>query len=161
MIFCASVFCFFLFFFEVSDMKFRCKFTPDGVSAGQLWPLLLICACETYAWSSVLTYAGFLVVDFVPGVDVSRAGFLSGILMSAFFLCQTISSTIAGWVSDKIGRKRVLVFGTVGNIFSTAFLGFSVNFPMALTARCCNGLLNGNIVVLEAFFCTRNQWFFS
>ena len=92
------------------------RLTPEGVSSKQLWPVLLLSVCESYSGSSVVTYAGFMVVDLIPGLDSKKAGYFSGLLMSAFFLCQFISSPVVGRLSGTVGRKKLLVFGTFGNI---------------------------------------------
>ena len=52
-------------------------------------------------------------------------------------------------MSDRIGRKPVLIFGCLGTILSLLIVGFSVNFWMALFGRCLGGALNGNIGVIQ------------
>lgn len=77
------------------------------------------------------------------------ASFYAGILISAFSLCEAISAMFWGCLSDRIGRKPVLLIGCLGTVLSLLMVGFSKNFTFALIGRALGGLLNGNIGVIQ------------
>jgi len=54
-----------------------------------------------------------------------------------------------GGLSDKIGRKPVLLAGCAGTMLSMIMVGFSSNIWFALFGRAFGGLLNGNIGVIQ------------
>lgn len=54
-----------------------------------------------------------------------------------------------GAVSDRIGRKPVLLMGCMGTITSLLVVGLSPNFWVALCGRIIGGLLNGNVGVVQ------------
>ena len=57
-----------------------------------------------------------------------------------------------GWLSDKKGRRPVLLITIAGNgIFSFLF-GFSTNIPLAMVLRFLSGLINGEYVYWVFFF---------
>lgn len=54
-----------------------------------------------------------------------------------------------GGLSDRIGRRPVLLMGCLGTMVSLLVVGFSMNFWMALFGRLLGGALNGNIGVIQ------------
>ena len=54
-----------------------------------------------------------------------------------------------GKLSDKIGRKPVLIGGLIGTMVCMITFGFAKSFPIALLARALGGLLNGNMGVIQ------------
>jgi MFS family permease len=54
-----------------------------------------------------------------------------------------------GGLSDRIGRKPVLLLGCGGTMLSLLGVGFAPNFWIALLGRILGGALNGNIGVIQ------------
>ena len=54
-----------------------------------------------------------------------------------------------GGLSDRLGRKPVLLFGCAGTLVSLLIVGFSTNYWTALLGRALGGVLNGNIGVIQ------------
>lgn len=54
-----------------------------------------------------------------------------------------------GGLSDRIGRKPVLLMGCLGTILSLLVVGLAPHFWIALFGRALGGLLNGNIGVVQ------------
>lgn len=54
-----------------------------------------------------------------------------------------------GGLSDRIGRKPVLLVGCAGTMLSMVVLGFASNIWIALIGRLFGGALNGNIGVIQ------------
>lgn len=54
-------------------------------------------------------------------------------------------------ISDRIGRRPVLLFGVTSTIACELFFGFSQNFTWAILARLLWGMLNGNIGVVKTY----------
>lgn len=89
-----------------------------------------------------------MVQDFHVGRK-SDASLYAGILIAAFALSESLSGMFWGGLSDRVGRKPVLLFGCAGTALSLIMLGFSSTFPLAIASRVLGGLLNGNIGVLQ------------
>lgn len=85
-----------------------------------------------------------MVIGFHVG-DKSDASFYCGILIACFSLAESLTSIFWGSLSDRVGRKPVLLLGCFGTILSLLVVGFSDSFAMALVGRVLGGLLNGNI----------------
>ncbi|KAI5357000.1 putative major facilitator superfamily, MFS transporter superfamily [Septoria linicola] len=52
-------------------------------------------------------------------------------------------------MSDKYGRRPVVLMGCIGTIASLLVVGFAPNFWIALLGRCLAGALNGNVGVIQ------------
>ncbi|PWY71470.1 MFS general substrate transporter [Aspergillus heteromorphus CBS 117.55] len=89
-----------------------------------------------------------MVRDFqVAGPD--NASFYAGILVSTFSLAEALTGMFWGGLSDRIGRKPVLISGCFGTLLSLLLVGFAPNFWVALFGRALGGALNGNIGVIQ------------
>lgn len=78
-----------------------------------------------------------------------NASFYAGLLVSAFAMAEATTAVIWGTLSDRIGRKPVILMGLTGTIISSLVFGFATNYWVALLARFLGGLLNGNVAVLQ------------
>lgn len=67
----------------------------------------------------------------------------AGMVTSAFAFAEFSSGVAWGRLSDKIGRKPVLLTGLAGTALSMLIFGFAPSLPVALLARALGGLLNG------------------
>lgn len=54
-----------------------------------------------------------------------------------------------GGLSDRLGRKPILIVGCFGTISSLLIVGFASNFWIALAGRIVGGVLNGNVGVIQ------------
>lgn len=90
---------------------------------------------------SIFPYAYFMVEDF--GIPQEKVSMYVGMVTSSFAFAECISGIFWGRLSDRIGRKTVLLGGLFGTGLSMILFGFARNLPMALVARALGGLLNG------------------
>lgn len=54
-----------------------------------------------------------------------------------------------GTISDKYGRKPIVLSGLAGVALSSLLFGVAPNYWVALVARVVGGLLNGNVSVMQ------------
>ncbi|KAI1641171.1 major facilitator superfamily domain-containing protein [Biscogniauxia mediterranea] len=112
--------------------------------------VLAICRiCEPIAFMGIFPYIYFMIEDFHITDDKSRISFYAGMVTSAFTFAEFSTGLLWGRLSDKIGRKPVLLTGLIGTALSVLIFGFAPNLTVALIARAVGGLLNGNMGVLQ------------
>ncbi|KAB5532755.1 major facilitator superfamily domain-containing protein [Coniochaeta sp. 2T2.1] len=115
----------------------------------QMFILALCRICEPIAFMSIFPYIYHMVEDFNITEDKSKISFYAGLVTSAFTFAEFSTGVLWGRLSDRIGRKPVLLTGLAGTGLSVLIFGFSPNLTVALIARALGGLLNGNIGVLQ------------
>jgi MFS family permease len=65
----------------------------------------------------------YMVRDF--GYPQDDVGYYVGWIASSFSLSQFFTAYLWGYLSDKIGRRPVLLIGLIGNSISTCLFGLS------------------------------------
>ncbi|KAJ4479490.1 major facilitator superfamily domain-containing protein [Lentinula lateritia] len=85
--------------------------------------------------------------------DPSQIGFYSGAIESVFALSQLVAIYPWSSLSDSIGRRPVIIVGTLGLTISTIFFGVSRSFLAAMFARALAGLFSGNVPVIPTVLC--------
>ena len=98
---------------------------------------------------SIFPYAYRMIESFNIARDPNQISIYAGMLITSFAFAEFSTGVIWGRISDKIGRKPVLIFGLVGTALSMLIFGFATNLQTAILARALGGLLNGNVGVLQ------------
>jgi DHA1 family tetracycline resistance protein-like MFS transporter len=74
-----------------------------------------------------------------------------GLLFAVFSLCQLIASPVLGHLSDRYGRRPVLIFSLAGTVVSFVLLALAGSIAMLFVARIIDGLSGGNISTARAY----------
>ena len=118
---------------------------------GALLALFLVTMIDMIGFGIIIPFLTYLVQDLADAEGVVRIGLWVGLLMTSYSVAQFLFSPFWGSLSDRIGRRPVLMIGLVGNtVFFTAF-GFSTTLLFALSMRFLAGVFNGNIAVARAY----------
>lgn len=79
-----------------------------------------------------------------PEVDIGQVGLYVGTIASAFALAQFTTNFFWGWLSDRIGRKPVVLIGTFLTALGFIMFGFCRTLWQAVLVQVFIGLSNGN-----------------
>lgn len=74
-----------------------------------------------------------------------------GLLMSAYSLAQFYTSPLIGRLSDRYGRRPLLLISVFGNVLSYALWAVSQSFTVFLLSRLVSGVTGGNISVAQSY----------
>ena len=74
-----------------------------------------------------------------------------GLLLAAYPMCQLVSGPILGRLSDRYGRRPLLIISQAGTAISFLILGLSRDYTTMLLARMLDGASGGNILVAQAY----------
>jgi len=105
--------------------------------------------CEPIAFMSIFPYVYYMVESFHVTDNDRKIALYAGMITSSFTFAEFSAGMFWGRMSDRIGRKPVLIMGLIGTAISMMVFGFATNLPTAMIARALGGLLNGNIGVLQ------------
>lgn len=127
-------------------------YVSHWLETGLTSPLALCRICEPIAFMSIFPYVYFMIEDFFRNDDgkegkqgAAEIAVYAGMVTSAFAFAEFSSGVPWGRLSDKIGRKPVLLTGLAGTALSMLIFGFAPSLPVALLARALGGLLNGYV----------------
>ncbi|MGB5912139.1 MAG: MFS transporter [Promethearchaeia archaeon] len=100
---------------------------------------------EVLGFSSVMPIIPFL------GLSLGLNAFQVGLVLSIFSLCQLFASPITGKLSDRFGRKPLLLFSQTSTLIGFILLGLANNVWILVAARLVDGLLGSNMTVSQAY----------
>ena len=74
-----------------------------------------------------------------------------GLLFASFSLSQLFAAPLLGDLSDRWGRRPVLIFSLLGTVVSFVMLALADSLVMLFAARIIDGLSGGNITTARAY----------
>jgi MFS transporter, DHA1 family, tetracycline resistance protein len=74
-----------------------------------------------------------------------------GLLFAVFSLCQLVAAPVLGDLSDRYGRRPILIFSLLGTVVSFVMLALAHTVALLFAARIVDGLSGGNISTARAY----------
>ena len=74
-----------------------------------------------------------------------------GLLFASFSVSQLVAAPILGDLSDRWGRRPVLIFSLLGTVVSFVMLALAQSLALLFAARIVDGLSGGNITTARAY----------
>ena len=109
----------------------------------QLVVLAIIALSEQTALNSISPYLPQMASTF-PEVNAEQVGVYVGTIASSFALAQFTTNFFWGWLSDRIGRKPVIIMGTFFTACCFLAFGFCKTLWQAILVQVLMGAVNGN-----------------
>jgi putative MFS transporter len=102
-------------------------------------------------------FAGMNTVLIAPALDLiskefNLDPFFTGLLVSSFYIGMTIGAFTCGYLSDKFGRKVMMILTTAIHSIFTALFSFSPNFQIAFLIRLIAGYGAGGLLPLPGVY---------
>jgi DHA1 family tetracycline resistance protein-like MFS transporter len=120
-----------------------------SATKGSLLVITLVVIVDMIGFGIIIPFLTFMVDHLAPqGTD---KGIWVAALMSAYAGAVFLFSSFWGTLSDRYGRRPILMFGLAGNTVAFVIFGLSTSLWMAFFARLLAGLFNANIPVARAY----------
>ena len=111
----------------------------------KLLPILGVTFIDIIGFSMLIPMLPYFVTHF------GASPLVVGVLFGTFSLCQLVTAPLWGQVSDRFGRKRVLIISQIGATIGWAMLAFAPNIALVFVARIIEGVSGGNISITQAY----------
>jgi DHA1 family tetracycline resistance protein-like MFS transporter len=94
-----------------------------------------------------------IVIPFLP-MYAERLGvgaFAIGLILSVYSLMQLIVAPIFGRISDRVGRRPIIMLGLFGSSVSYIIYGFAYSLPLLLISRAVHGACAATVSTAQAY----------
>ncbi|WP_371803113.1 MFS transporter [Candidatus Lokiarchaeum ossiferum] len=132
----------------MSDIKKETPLLSDNSSNFRLTPqhLIIYLIMFTEIIGFAIVYPILPYIGFDLGLNELEIGFIGSI----FSFCQLFASPITGKLSDRFGRRPLLIFSQISTLMGFVLLGFAGKIWILVTARIIDGLFGSNMTVCQA-----------
>ncbi|KAL6309000.1 MFS general substrate transporter [Sparassis latifolia] len=134
----------------LEGQKSEPKATVTPLPKAQLFTLCTVRLVDPIAFTQIFPYVNEMMERLRLTNDPSKIGFYSGMVESSFAISQLCCIYHWARLSDRIGRRPVVLVGVAGIGFATICFGLSHTLTAVLFARCLAGIFSGNIAVVHS-----------
>ncbi len=94
-----------------------------------------------------------LILPLLPfiGEKYGANPFVIGLLTAVYSFFQLLSAPILGRLSDRYGRKKLLIISQLGTFLGFLILGVANSIPLLFLSRIIDGATGGNISIAQAY----------
>ena len=127
---------------------------PDTEKRGGVSPLLLIfitVLIDLIGFGMVVPLLPFYAYDLAPHFSPQTINLLIGVIIGAYSFAQFFFTPLLGRLSDRVGRRPVLLFSVLCTALAFLCLGLAKSLWMLLAARLFDGATGGNISTAQAY----------
>lgn len=117
----------------------------NGGAPRQLWVLMMMVFVDMMGALIIMPLLPYYAENF------QGDGVAIGLLTSVFAAAQMFSALIWGWLSDRYGRRPILLASLIASAIAYVFFGLSVGLWMLFVSRILQGVGAGTIGVVQAY----------
>jgi len=117
---------------------------PSGGRRAALAFIFVTIVLDMFALGLVIPVLPYLVEDFLGG-DTARAAKVYGLFGTVWALMQFVSMPVMGALSDRFGRRRVILISNLGLALAYVLTAVAPNLAWLLVARIVSGICAASI----------------
>lgn len=110
-----------------------------------LLPIFLIVLVDVFGFAMVMPLLGFYAEHF------GASPLTATLIVSTYAVCSLISSPILGRLSDRYGRRPLLLISQAGTCLGFLVLGYAGSLWMVFLGRILDGVTAGNLTLAQAY----------
>jgi MFS family permease len=102
------------------------------------------------AFANSLSFTILIPILYLYGKEFGLSDFQTSLLFATYAAAQFISTPIIGKLSDRFGRKPLLIISLAGTVVANFLAGTASGAAMLFFARFLDGITGGNVSVAQA-----------
>ena len=110
-----------------------------------LIPIAVVVFVDLLGFSIILPLLPFYASEFHASAQTI------GLLVASYSICQFFAGPIMGGLSDKWGRRPLLIYSQLGSMAGFILLGVANSLPILFLSRIIDGLSGGNLTIAQAY----------
>ena len=110
----------------------------------RLIPIFLVVFSDLVGFGMIIP----LLPSFATSFNASPLAI--GLLTASYSAMQLVGAPVLGRLSDRFGRKPLLIISQLGTFAGFVLMGFANSLPMLFAARILDGLTGGNLSIAQA-----------
>ncbi len=110
-----------------------------------LLPIFLIVLVDVLGLTIVLPLQGFYVEHF------GASPLVAGLVSSCYAACSLFATPVIGKLSDRYGRRRLLLVSQAGTCIGFLIVGFANSLWLVFAGRIIDGITAGNLSTAQAY----------
>lgn len=118
---------------------------PAPTRAPSLRALFVVSMIDVLGFGVLIPLVPYMAQRFGAGPSVTTA------ILGSYSLCQLLAAPVWGRLSDRYGRRPILMSSLLGACLSYVILGLADNLWMLLAARMLAGFMAGNLAAAFAY----------
>lgn len=110
-----------------------------------LFSIILVVFIDLLGFSLILPLLPYYAETFKAN------NFVTGLLVASYAAAQLVGAPLLGRLSDRYGRRPVLIASIFGTFIGFLLLGFARTLAMLFAARMIDGFTGGNLSIAQAY----------
>ncbi len=110
-----------------------------------LIPIAIVVFVDLLGFSIILPLLPYYASTFHASAETI------GYLVASYSICQFFAGPILGGMSDRFGRRPLLIYSQLGSMAGFILLGVANSLPILFLSRIIDGISGGNLTIAQAY----------